>query len=72
MCFTSAILLAKPSTPGPVFWNLQQYMCIFALVRYVKYWGNYRWCLPACCVLHSVSPLHYDDKKTHLGCKKRC
>ncbi len=34
MCFMSAILLAKPSMPGTMFWNLQQYMCIFAIVKY--------------------------------------
>ncbi len=30
----SAILLAKPSMPGTMFWNLQQYMCIFAIIKY--------------------------------------
>ncbi len=30
----SAILLAKPSMSGTMFWNLQQYMCIFAIVKY--------------------------------------
>ncbi len=33
MCFMSAILLAKPSMPGTMFWNLQQYMCIFVIVK---------------------------------------
>ncbi len=30
----SAILLAKPSMPGTMFCNLQQYKCIFAIVKY--------------------------------------
>ncbi len=34
MCFMSAILLAKPLMPGTMFWNLQQYMCIFVIVKY--------------------------------------
>ncbi len=34
MCFMSVILLAQPSMPGTMFWNFQQYMCIFALVKY--------------------------------------
>ncbi len=34
MCFMSAILLAKPSMPGTMFWNLQQYMCIFEMIKY--------------------------------------
>ncbi len=33
MCFMSAILLAKPSMPGSMFWNLQQYMYIFVIVK---------------------------------------
>ncbi len=42
----AASLVVKPSMPGTMFWNMQQYMCIFAIVNQVqfKYWGNVRWC----------------------------
>ncbi len=30
----SAFLLAKPLMSDTMYWNLQQYMCIFAIVKY--------------------------------------
>ncbi len=42
----SAILLAKPSMPGSMFWNLQQYMCIFAIVKYRSNIGGMSDCVP--------------------------
>ncbi len=46
MCLMSAILLAKPLMPGTMFWNLQQYICIFAIVKYRSYFGGMSDCVP--------------------------
>ncbi len=39
-CVYVCYSLAKPSMPDTVFWNLQQYMCIFAIVKYMSNIGG--------------------------------
>ncbi len=58
-----AILLAKPSMPGTMSWNLQQHMCIFAIV---KYWGNVRWMISVLLKFIFVSVLIEIQALTHV------